>query len=182
MNFFSWKMVSSQTKFCPIHTLLHTNTSNLIISNNYHCLIFFSKAIWILYTHLLFKKKSNSSHNTFNGFETIIFLICYTCLLYLFCIKNDLANRHHQEKTLKTFFVVFDSNKPYNLKGMNSSIDHLKQKNTIRKLQLTSGNKKVSKNAFLWQKELPFDNFYILCKKRGSRKAFLLENPLKLQL
>ena len=178
MNFFSLKMVSSQTKFCPIHTLLHTNTSNLIISNNYHCLIFSSKAIWILYTH--FKKKWNYSLHTFSRFETIIFLICYTCLLYLFCIRNDLANRHHQEKILKTFFVVFDSDKPYNLKGMNSSINHLKQKNTIRKLQLTSGNKKVSKNAFLWQKELLFDNFYILCKKRGSRKTFFTWKPSKI--
>ena len=176
-------MVSSQTKFCPIHTLLHTNTSNLIISNNYHCLIFSSKVIWILYLHLLFKKKPNSFRNTFIGFETTIFLICYTCLMYLFCIKNDLANRHHQEKTLKTFFVVFDSDKPYNLKGMNSSIDHLKQKNTIRKLQLTSGNKKKYPKMHFCDKKNCYLTIFISCARKGeAEKLFLLENPLKLQL
>lgn len=180
MNFFSWKMVSSQTKFCPIHTLLHTNTSNLIISNNYHCLIFSSKVIWILYIHLLFKKKPNSSRNTFIGFETIIFLICYTCLLYLFCIKNDLANRHHQEKTLKTFFVVFDSDKPYNLKGMNSSIDHLKQKNTIRKLQLTSGNKKSIQKCISVTKRIAIWQFLYPVQEKGKQKSFFTWKPSKI--
>ena len=96
--------------------------------------------------------------------------------MYLFCIKNDLANRHHQEKTLKTFFVVFDSDKPYNLKGMNSSIDHLKQKNTIRKLQLTSGNKKKYPKMHFCDKKNCHLTIFISCARKGeAEKLFYLK-------
>ena len=170
MNFFSLgKWFLLRPNFVPfthsyIPTLLIWSLVIIIIA-----LSFFPR-LFEFYTHI--SRKNEIILNTFSRFETIIFLICYTCLLYLFCIRNDLANRHHQEKTLKTFFVVFDSDKPYNLKGMNSSIDHLKQKNTIRKLQLTSGNKKSIQKCISVTKRIAIWQFLYPVQEKGKQKSF----------